>query len=66
MALDLFQGDCAVNISLEVLQQSVVMSADVIEHIVDPFYCYLPLLQYMMDHAHALVISCPDRAMRSE
>ena len=42
------------------------MSADVIEHIVDPYYCYLPLMSYLMDYAHALVISTPDRELRSK
>ena len=60
------QGDCQVNIPKEILQQAVIMSADVIEHIVDPYYCYLPLMSYLMDYAHALVLSTPDRELRGK
>ena len=61
-----YQGDCKVDISQEILQQSVIMSADVIEHIIDPYYCYLPLMSYIMDHALGLVISTPDRELRGK
>ena len=52
---------CYVKIPKEVLFQAVVISADVIEHLIDPFYCYIKLLNYMARYAMALVISSPDR-----
>ncbi len=59
-------GECFLDISEDILRQSVVMSADVIEHIVDPYYCYLPLLSHLAQYAHAVVVSTPDRERISE
>ena len=53
--------DCKIDIPVEILYQSVVVSADVVEHIVDPKYCYLPIMKYLSQYAHALVFTTPDR-----
>ena len=42
--LDL-NGTCTIDLHPEILSQAVVFSADVIEHIVDPFYCFTKLLK---------------------
>lgn len=38
-------GDCSVTISPHILMQAVVVSADVIEHLVNPLPCYIKLLK---------------------
>lgn len=44
--VDLDQGpSCQLRISPDILSQAVVVSADVIEHLVDPFNCYMKVLQ---------------------
>ena len=42
--LDL-NGDCSCDVGAEILTKAVVLSADVIEHIVDPLHCYIKLLK---------------------
>ncbi len=59
--MDLDHGNCQVEIPIEILLQSVVVSADVIEHIRDPKYCYIPLMKYLSQFVHAIVITTPDR-----
>ncbi len=59
--MDLDHGNCQVEIPIEILLQSVVVSADVIEHIRDPKYCYIPLMKYLSQFVHAIVITSPDR-----
>ena len=54
------QKDCHLPISTSILKDSVILSADVIEHIVDPYFCYLPMISYLMDYALAFVLSTPD------
>ncbi len=49
------------NIGINVLENSIVISADVIEHIPDPQKCYFDTLRYVLDHAPAVVLSTPDR-----
>lgn len=58
--LDRVKG-CYVRLPPDILFQSLVISADVIEHLTDPFRCYLKLLQYMSRYALAAIISSPDR-----
>ena len=55
-------GNCTIDIPIHILMQSVIISADVIEHIVDPKYCYFPILKYFMKFASALVLSTPFRS----
>ncbi len=45
----------------DVLKNSVVVSADIIEHIRDPQKCYFDTLKYALRHAPALVLSASDR-----
>ena len=57
-------SNCVVTIPPpHILMQSIILSADVIEHIVDPKYCYFPVLKYFMNFAPALVMSTPQRGM---
>ena len=55
-------SNCSVDIPKHILIQSVILSADVIEHIVDPKVCYLPILKYFMNFSAALVLSTPQRS----
>ena len=44
--IDLDQGpSCQLKIDPHILSEAVVISADVIEHLVDPFSCYMKVLQ---------------------
>ena len=62
--LDRVKG-CYVRLPPDILLQSVVISADVIEHLTDPFRCYLKLLKYMTTYAMAAVMTSPDRERMS-
>ena len=58
---DLTKDNCALDISPDILKDAVVISADVIEHIPNPFNCYLRLLSNMTQTAKAVIVSSPDR-----
>ncbi len=60
-SIDFDSLDCYVNLPEHMLLQSVLISADVIEHIVNPNLCFLPLLKHYMQFAFALVLSTPER-----
>ncbi len=49
------------DIGINVLENSIVISADVIEHIPDPQKCYFDTLRYALDHSPAVLLSTPDR-----
>ncbi len=65
--LDMGQKNCTPSIFLQLpvhlIEQAVVLSADVIEHIMDPLRCYMDVLRYMSLHAAALIVSTPDRLL---
>ena len=54
-------GKCSVPLPEDVLFESVVVSADVIEHLVDPLFCYIRLLRQLSSYVAAVVVSTPDR-----
>ncbi len=48
-------------IGLNVLQKSIVISADVIEHIRHPQECFLHTVHFLLKYVAAVVMSTPDR-----
>ncbi len=50
-------------LTMSMLANSVVISADVIEHIRDPQGCYFATLKYILLYAPVLLLSTPDRSL---
>ena len=52
---------CNVALPEDTLYQSIVIAAEVIEHLVDPLYCFVRLLRHVSSYAAAIVVTSPDR-----
>ncbi|ELU18372.1 hypothetical protein CAPTEDRAFT_213073 [Capitella teleta] len=53
-------SECNVVVSPAILSQAVVVSADIIEHLINPLPCYVKTLKKFSKYAAAIVVSTPD------
>ena len=60
---DLAQAACKLEISQNYLDGAVVIVADTIQQLRNPFVCLLPLLHHMTQKTKAVVVSSPDRSL---